>query len=71
MVGMGLPHVSTGQSVGTPDRRYEIDWLRLIAVFLLFFFHAACVFHPWADNYVKNDQLSPAIAYIFVWTLGH
>jgi len=55
----------------TPDRRYDIDWLRLIAVFLLFFFHAACVFHPWSDNYIKNDQLSPAIAYIFVWTLGH
>jgi len=42
-----------------------------MAVFLLFFFHAACVFHPWSDNYIKNDQLSPLIAYIFVWTLGH
>jgi glucan biosynthesis protein C len=56
---------------GTPDRRYYIDWLRLMAVFLLFCFHAACVFHPWSDNYIKNDQLSPLIAYIFVWTLGH
>jgi len=71
MGGMALPRVSTGQLAVTPDRRYDIDWLRLIAVFLLFFFHAACIFHPWSDNYVKNDQLSPAIAYIFVWTLGH
>jgi glucan biosynthesis protein C len=71
MGGMAPPHVLRGQSVGAPDRRYEIDWLRLMAVFLLFFFHTACVFHPWSDNYIKNGQLSPAIAYIFVWTLGH
>jgi len=42
-----------------------------MAVFLLFFFHAACIFHPWSDFYIKNDQLSPLIAYIFVWTVGH
>ena len=71
MGGMALPHVSRGQSVGAPERRYDIDWLRLIAVFLLFFFHTAVIFHPWSDNYIKNDQLSPLIAYIFVWTLGH
>jgi glucan biosynthesis protein C len=42
-----------------------------MAVFLLFFFHAACIFHPWSNYYIKNDQLSPVIAYIFVWTMGH
>lgn len=42
-----------------------------MAVFLLFFFHAATIFHPWSDFYIKNDQLSPVIAYIFVWTVGH
>jgi glucan biosynthesis protein C len=42
-----------------------------MAVFLLFFFHAACIFHPWSDFYIKNDQLSPLIAYVFVWTVGH
>ena len=42
-----------------------------MAVFLLFFFHAACVFHPWGDFYIKNNQLSPVIAYVFVWTVGH
>ncbi len=56
---------------GTLNRRYDIDWLRLMAVFLLFFFHAACVFHPWGDFYIKNNQLSPVIAYVFVWTVGH
>jgi len=57
--------------VGKADRQYYIDWLRLMAVFLLFFFHTACIFHPWSDFYIKNDQLSPLIAYIFVWTVGH
>jgi glucan biosynthesis protein C len=63
--------MEVGQSAGKIERRYDIDWLRLMAVFLLFFFHAACVFHPWSDFYIKNDQLSPVIAYIFVWAVGH
>jgi glucan biosynthesis protein C len=63
--------MEVSQLAGKPDRRYDIDWLRLMAVFLLFFFHAACVFHPWSDFYIKNDQLSPLIAYIFVWSVGH
>jgi glucan biosynthesis protein C len=71
MDGMAPPRISGGQFVVAPDRRYDIDWLRLGAVFLLFFFHTACIFHPWSDFYVKNDQLSPLIAYIFVWTVGH
>jgi len=63
--------MKVGQLAGKPSRRYDIDWLRLMAVFLLFFFHAACVFHPWDDYYIKNDQLSPMITYIFVWAVGH
>jgi len=63
--------MEVGQSTGKLDRRYDIDWLRLMAVFLLFFFHAACIFHPWSDFYIKNDQMSPALTYIFVWAVGH
>ena len=53
------------------DRQYYIDWLRLMAVFLLFFYHTACIFHPWSNFYIKNNQLSPLIAYIFVWAVAH
>jgi len=60
-----------GQLVSKPDRRYDIDWLRLMAVFLLFFFHTALIFHPWSNYYIKNDQLSPSLTYIFVWAVGH
>lgn len=37
-----------------------------MAVFLLFFYHTACVFHPWNNFYIKNDQLSPLITWVFV-----
>jgi len=56
--------------VAKEDRQYYIDWLRLMAVFLLFFFHTACIFHPWSDFYIKNNPTSPLIAYLFVWSLG-
>ena len=42
-----------------------------MAVFLLFFFHTALIFHPWSNYYIKNDQLSPSLTYIFVWAVGH
>lgn len=35
-------------------RRYGLDWLRVIVVFLLFPFHTARVFDWWEPNYVKD-----------------
>lgn len=32
----------------TTDRRYDIDWLRVIAIGLLLIYHIAIVFQPWA-----------------------
>lgn len=40
------------------NRRYDIDWLRNIAILLLFPFHAARVFDYWEPNYVMNSELS-------------
>ena len=37
-------------------RRYDIDWLRSIAIFLLMFYHAAIVFQPWAEYVGFCDQ---------------
>ncbi|MDR9459179.1 MAG: acyltransferase [Dehalococcoidia bacterium] len=53
----------------SPTRRYDIDWLRLMAVFLLFFFHTARIFDPWEDFYVHNDLSSPLLSYIFIQSL--
>ena len=45
-----------------PARRYDIDWLRVLAVLLLFPFHTSMIFNRW-NWYIKNDQLSNAVAY--------
>lgn len=38
-------------------RRYEIDWLRVIAFLLLIFYHTGMFFVPW-DFHFKNNQTS-------------
>ena len=47
-----------------PERRHDIDWLRLLAVGLLFPFHTARIFDVWGNFYAKNDQLSNALTYL-------
>lgn len=52
-----------------PQRRWDIDWLRTLAVLVLVPYHTALIFamdEPW---YVKNDQLSTALTYWFVYLL--
>jgi Acyltransferase family len=39
------------------ERRHELDWMRAIAVLMLFFYHSARVF-DFSDFYVKNATLS-------------
>jgi peptidoglycan/LPS O-acetylase OafA/YrhL len=46
-----------------PQRRYDIDWLRVLAVLLLFPFHTARIFDTFSTWYVKNDALSEALTY--------
>ena len=42
----------------TSERRYDIDWLRVIAIGLLLFYHIAIIFQPWAMfiGFMKNDE---------------
>jgi len=59
------------QTVNTsakPQRRWDVDWLRMLAVLLLFLFHPARIFDtgrigfpPW---YITNDQLSNGLTYL-------
>ena len=53
-----------GGRVNKPERRHDVDWLRFIAVFLLFFFHTARIFDIWGDFYVKDDQISNALSFL-------
>ena len=50
-----------------PERRYDVDWLRVLAVLLLFPYHTARIFDTFDNWYVKNDQLSQALTYLIAY----
>ena len=41
------------------ERRYDIDWLRVIAIGLLLIYHIAIVFQPWAMfiGFIRSDDM--------------
>lgn len=55
------------------NRRYDIDWLRILVVVSLIPFHTARIFDFWEPNYVKNADLSAGlsffIAFFAVWSM--
>ena len=55
------------------NRRYDIDWLRILVVVSLIPFHTARIFDFWEPNYVKNGDLSAGlsflIAFLAVWNM--
>ena len=46
-----------------PERKYELDWLRVTAILAVFFYHTLRFFDP-ADWNVKNAVLHPGLAYL-------
>lgn len=56
-------------------RRYDIDWLRVIAIALLVVYHIAIVFQPWAlfIGFLKSDEtwdgLWTAMSMLNVWRI--
>lgn len=49
------------------NRRVEIEWLRIIAVLLLFPFHTAMIFFSREDFYVKLSPPNPILDYIVLF----
>jgi glucans biosynthesis protein C len=47
-------------------RRYDLDWLRFIAIVILLFFHTGMLFNPW-DWHIKNNETSESFRYWMVW----
>lgn len=45
------------------ERRYDIDWLRVIAIAFLLLYHIAIVFQPWAMfiAFIRSNEISTAI----------
>jgi hypothetical protein len=50
-----------------PGRRWDIDWLRVLAVLLLFYVHPARIFYVWDPWYVQNNQLSLTLSRLAVF----
>lgn len=43
-----------------PQRRYDLDWMRVLLILSVFLYHSGRVFHKW-DWHVK-DVISPGFA---------
>ena len=50
-----------------PARRYDIDWLRVIAVLLLFYVHPAKIFYSYGPWYVQNMERSKLLSVLTLY----
>jgi glucans biosynthesis protein C len=48
------------------ERRNDLDWLRLIAIIILLFFHTGMLFNPW-EWHIKNGDTSESFRYWMIW----
>jgi hypothetical protein len=47
----------------TKERRYDIDWLRVLAFYILIFYHTGMLFVPW-EFHIKNQ---PTVEWFETW----
>ena len=47
------------------ERRYDIDWLRVISIGLLLIYHIAIIFQPWAVfiGFMRSNELMEGLWY--------
>ncbi|KPA12097.1 glucan biosynthesis protein [Candidatus Magnetomorum sp. HK-1] len=54
------------------DRRYDLDWIRVFCIFVLFFFHTAMIFVLWPFH-IKNSDLDPYLSmmnvFLGIWNM--
>ena len=54
------------------ERKYEIDWLRIILIFSVFLFHIGMIFNNWGwhiKNETQYDELQPVMAFLHYWRM--
>ena len=49
------------------QRRHDLDWLRLIAIAILLFFHTGMWFNQWGWH-VKNSETTTTFQYWMIWS---
>lgn len=52
--------------MSTSVRRYDLDWLRLIAIAILLFYHTGMIFCSWGFH-IKNNETSQVFDFWMVW----
>jgi len=55
------------QELTHSQRRYDLDWLRFIAIVILLFFHTGMLFNPW-EWHIKNTETSSTFRYWMIWS---
>ena len=58
---------STTISEPLTTRRHDLDWLRLIAILILLFFHTGMWFNNWGWH-VKNSETTVSFQYWMIWS---
>lgn len=53
-----VPASPVENRTSAPDRRYDLDWLRVIAILLLVYFHTGMIFAAEWDWHIKNPETS-------------
>lgn len=72
--GATIEDTTTPAAVSLP-RRYDVDWLRVLALGLLIVFHVTLTFQPWAaaTGFPQNEQLLeelvPFLSLVAVWRI--
>ena len=65
--GRQTMNIQAESTLTKPQRRWDIDWLRVLAVLLLFPFHTARIFNNYEPFYVKNAEWSDALTYFIAF----
>jgi glucan biosynthesis protein C len=52
--------------MSAPTRRYDLDWLRLVCIVILLFYHTGMWFNTWGWH-VKNNELSRSFEFWMIW----
>lgn len=68
-----MPTTENSQTLSFRQRRYDLDWLRVLAVLLLIYFHSSAIFYrgDLGDYYIRNAQpsriLSGFLVFVHQW----
>ena len=64
---MNQPTISEQPKTNNQQRRHDLDWLRLIAIGILLFFHTGMWFNEWGWH-VKNSETTTTFQYWMIWS---